>query len=659
QSFLHNSKFDDFHPIRANNGLIFHTLKNDKTKAEHLHKGVFIPQWETTYTGVNIIEKPFYSKKESYKINQKRLYQRGDFAFSDNDAMTYFAECYTQNKENNYPVMVYQLYQSPTNQNGKNAVLLPFNHKKYSIIHPFMSGDTLYFASDMPDGFGGMDLYFTVFKNENWTKPQNLGEAINTAKDEIFPFFNKKTNQLYFTSNGHTGLGGLDIYYALPFDEVYKNNVPVNLGAPINSQYDDHGFIFYKKKHGYFASNRPNGKGGTDIYSCLKIKNEALPQPKKDKTKEIVNAPMATITWLSPKEDYSSIAKNHFNKKLKIELAINSNRDFFCTDIKIFVNNEEIKQGKSGDCGDNTEGSKKVKNGYLLNYEQTIEFSTKGNFNIVVKLYRFGEIIGESRMLKMNYKPQKINMHILAIGTSNKNLQYATNDAKDIVKTFKTQEKILYNKVYGRVQLNDDANASPISKGLNIFKNDYKNGQILSRDIVLIFISSHGYASENGTFYIQPNNFDKTDLEYSAIPFQIIKGRLDSLKCTKILIMDACHSGSELASSDKGDDENAEAARVLAELLKPRDSWVVMSSSGKEKSWESAKWQNGAFTEALLEGLSGLADVNNNGYISIEEWFGYAAKRANQLSTKEIGAPQRPQIYVEGDKIKGLDIFKY
>lgn len=659
EPFAHNSPLDDFRPIKASNGIIFHTLKNDRTNAEHLHEGVFMPSWNTSYTSVSVFEKPLYSKLESYTIKPNRLHERGDLTFSSNDVITYFTECYTENKKDSKPFPVYQLHQSLTNENGENAVLLPFNSMDYSIIHPFMSGDTLYFASDKPGGFGGMDLYFIIFKNENWSEPQNLGKAINTPKDEIFPFFNKKTNQFYFTSNGHAGLGGLDIYYALPFDMDYKDNIPVNLGAPINSQYDDHGFIFYEKKHGYFASNRPNGKGGTDIYGFSKIKKEALPQPKKDKTKVIANAPKATIIWISPKEDYSLIGKNHFDKKLKIELAANSNTDFFCTDIKVFINEEEYKHGKSGGCGDNTAKSKRVKNGYLLNFEQIIELKTKGNFEIVVKLYKFGEAIGESRTLKVSYEPQKINMHILSIGTSNKNLKYAADDAKDIVKAFKTQENILYNKVYSRLQLGDDANLIPIGIGLSSLQHSFKKEQITSRDIVLVFISSHGYVSEKGDFYIQPNDFNKTQLKYSALPFDDIRRTLDSIKCKKILIMDACHSGSELGSSDKDEDENIEAAKVLYELLKPRDNWVIMSSSSIEKSWESSLWQNGAFTEALLEGLTGLADVNKNGYISIGEWFDYAAKRANELSLEIIGTPQMPQISLKDKEYRKLNIFKY
>jgi tetratricopeptide (TPR) repeat protein len=658
-SFPHNSVLDDFRPIKANNGIIFHTLENDKINAEHLHESVFIPSWKCSYTSIRVSERPLYTRLEPYEMKPNRLHERGDLTFSSDDVMTYFTECYIENKKKNKPFPVFNLYQSLTNKNGKNAIRLPFNSNDYSIIHPFMSGDTLYFASDKPGGFGGMDLYFIIFKNERWSKPQNLGKAINTPKDEIFPFFNKKTNQLYFTSNGHAGLGGLDIYYALPFDNDYKNNIPVNLGVPINSRYDDHGFIFYKKKHGYFASNRPSGKGGTDIYGFLKIKKEALPQPKKDKTLVSNNEHIGTMTWISHQDDYSIQAKSHFDEKLKIELVASSNSDFFCTDIKLFINGEEYKSGKAGDCGDFTDKSKKINNTYTLNYEQEVTLSKQGNYKIVAQLYKFGETIAESRVLNISYKPQKINMHILSIGTSNKSLKYAENDAKDIVNAFETQENVLYNKVYHRLQLGEDTEALAISKGLNSLKNSYAKGQIASRDIVLVFISSHGYASENGTFYIQPNNFDKTELEYSAIPFNLIIDRLDSIKCAKILILDACHSGIEVGSLDKGDDENTEAARVLFNLLQDRDAWVIMSSSSKEKSWESEKWQNGAFTEALLEGLKGKADANRNGYISIGEWFYYAKKRARELSGTVSKIPQQPKIGVKDKKIRTLEIFKY
>lgn len=143
-----------------------------------------------------------------------------------------------------------------------------YNSDEYSVGHPAFTGNgrILFFASDMPGGYGGTDLYMVnrISKN-SWTKPINLGPNINTEGDEMFPFYEDRNKLLFFASNGKHGLGGLDVYvaHATPhgFEEVK------NLGAPINSSADDFAFIIDKKlKTGYFSSNRAEGKGGDDLY---------------------------------------------------------------------------------------------------------------------------------------------------------------------------------------------------------------------------------------------------------------------------------------------------------------------------------------------------------------------------------------------------------
>src|SRR5690606_31339704 len=96
------------------------------------------------------------------------------------------------------------------------ATSLPFNNRfKYSVQHPALSpdGNILYFASDMPGGFGGMDLYYSEKTNQTWSAPVNCGNTINTAEDEVFPFI-RKDGKLYFSSRGHITIGGLDIFSA-------------------------------------------------------------------------------------------------------------------------------------------------------------------------------------------------------------------------------------------------------------------------------------------------------------------------------------------------------------------------------------------------------------------------------------------------------------
>lgn len=144
----------------------------------------------------------------------------------------------------------------------------PYNSDKYSVAHPTLSPDnkTLYFVSDMPGGLGETDIYKSEWVNGNWGKPVNLGPTINTAGKEMFPYVDKN-GILYFSSNGHSGIGGLDIYAASPVNNSGEYKI-INVGEPLNSSYDDFGLVFDPEKlSGYFTSNRPGGKGDDDNYS--------------------------------------------------------------------------------------------------------------------------------------------------------------------------------------------------------------------------------------------------------------------------------------------------------------------------------------------------------------------------------------------------------
>lgn len=162
-----------------------------------------------------------------------------------------------------------KLYSS-VNRNGKWVDIqdLPFNSNEYSVGHPAFSFDNtkMYFVSDMPGGYGGTDIYVVEFSNGQWGTPVNMGKEINTEGNEMFPFAAEGDN-LYFSSDGHEGLGGLDVFVAELKDGIAYKGVQ-NAGAPINSEKDDFGFITDKgRTTGYFSSNRKKGISDDDIYS--------------------------------------------------------------------------------------------------------------------------------------------------------------------------------------------------------------------------------------------------------------------------------------------------------------------------------------------------------------------------------------------------------
>jgi outer membrane protein OmpA-like peptidoglycan-associated protein len=143
-----------------------------------------------------------------------------------------------------------------------------YNNSEVSIAHPSLSvdGRKLFFVSDMPGGYGGTDIYVCKEQGGQWSEPENLGPAINTPFNESFPFV-AADGTLFFASNGHPGLGGLDVYASLPGTGGAYSGV-INVGAPVNGPKDDFGFIIDATgSRGYFTSNRPGGVGDDDIYA--------------------------------------------------------------------------------------------------------------------------------------------------------------------------------------------------------------------------------------------------------------------------------------------------------------------------------------------------------------------------------------------------------
>lgn len=152
--------------------------------------------------------------------------------------------------------------------------LLPFNIDTVAFAHPAINatGDVLYFTSKLPGGYGGKDIWMSTYdkKGKAWGQPVNLGPSVNTQGDEMFPYMADDDKTLYFSSNYHLGMGGLDIFKAEKDASGKFTKAPENLKYPMNSAGDDFGIVFEGKKiRGYFTSNREGGKGSDDIYSFV------------------------------------------------------------------------------------------------------------------------------------------------------------------------------------------------------------------------------------------------------------------------------------------------------------------------------------------------------------------------------------------------------
>ena len=236
------------------------------------------------------------TKVEVFSRTLNTKYHEGPMTFFKDESKVIFTR-------NNYNKGKFQKSKEGTNKlklymadlkDGKwsNVRELPFNSNDYSTGHPALSPDNtrLYFVSDMAGGAGGTDLYVVDYHGDNnWGTPVNLGHEINTEGNEMFPFMDANGN-MYFASDGHEGLGGLDVFFAEMKDGIAYRGVH-NLGAPINSDKDDFGLICNaERSSGYFSSNRKQGIFDDNIYGFIKTCKQLQITVYDAETKEPIEA---------------------------------------------------------------------------------------------------------------------------------------------------------------------------------------------------------------------------------------------------------------------------------------------------------------------------------------------------------------------------------
>ncbi len=275
-----NSKFSDFAPVLLDSTqLVFASAQDSSQFLNKKYKWNDQPYLDLFVAKINAESKEVKDAvKFSKQINTK--YHEASVAFSpDNETMFFTRNNYGKKlRRDNNGVNHLKIYRS-TKVDGEwtEAVEVPFNSDDYSTGHPAISpdGKKLYFVSDMPGTIGLTDIFVVdILGNNTFSEPKNLGPEINTERKEMFPFINN--NKLYFSSDGHTGLGGLDIFEA-EYSEEEGFQKATNLGKPFNSNKDDFSFIIDEEKQkGYFASNRIDGKGDDDIYSFERLEPEKV-----------------------------------------------------------------------------------------------------------------------------------------------------------------------------------------------------------------------------------------------------------------------------------------------------------------------------------------------------------------------------------------------
>jgi len=354
-----NTELSDFGTTEYETGIVFASARGGGRKY----------RWnEEPYLDLYYVEKTkddTFGEVKSIEGEVNTKFHESSAVFSPNGKYMFF----TRNnyhrlkyKEDDTGINRLQLYRATLNEDGHwdNIHKVHFNSVDYSVAHPTLNvtGTKLYFASDMPGTFGQSDI-FVVDVNDDGTlgEPENLGSSINTEGQESFPFMNTN-GDLYFSSTGFPGLGGLDVFKSEGIDEKIKTgsnrNFPIeNVGKPVNSEWDDFGY--YENlvtKRVYFSSNREGGKGSDDIYTFevpeIKLLVEGVVQDMN--TEELI--PNSTVILYN--EDGVEIARQtvgedayfKFEVDPKKEYLIRVEKEKYTSDEKRFITpnkNQELK----------------------------------------------------------------------------------------------------------------------------------------------------------------------------------------------------------------------------------------------------------------------------------------------------------------------------
>lgn len=271
--FDYNSPYSDFAPSFYKEGLIFSSDRDTGNFARYRHTWNAKDFLDLYKVNADSSSMNKVSKLDEY-VNT-RLHESTSITTKDGQTLYFTRNNLVEGKykKDDKGIIRLKIFRATIMDDGLWGEVeeLPFNSDSYSVAHPALSPDekTLYFASDMPGTLGASDIFMVeINKDRTFGTPVNLGSNINTEARETFPFVTEE-EILYFSSDGHQGLGGLDIFATKIKRKDFNGNI-MNVGEPVNSVKDDFTFIFNEEtRKGYMASNREEGLGYDDIYAFV------------------------------------------------------------------------------------------------------------------------------------------------------------------------------------------------------------------------------------------------------------------------------------------------------------------------------------------------------------------------------------------------------
>lgn len=272
-----NSKYSDYGSFAYNNKIYFASARDTGNFSQRRH--TWTGEYFTNiYDAAIDPETGASSKVKKIKSEINTKFHEASPVFTKDGQTVYFTRNnYLDGKKgkNEEKVTLIKIYSAKLENNKWTKITeLPFNSNNYSTAHPALSPDekTLYFASDMPGAAGQSDLFkVSINGGGSYGTPINLGNTINTEGKETFPYVTSE-NEIYFSSDGHPGIGGLDVFVGNIENDGTISNIQ-NIGTDVNSPKDDFAYsIDPVSRRGYFSSNKDGGQGSDDIYKFIETK---------------------------------------------------------------------------------------------------------------------------------------------------------------------------------------------------------------------------------------------------------------------------------------------------------------------------------------------------------------------------------------------------
>jgi len=259
-----NTMYSDMSPTVYKKGIVF-SSNREGVYIKAKSRVTDLPYYRLYYS---IYDESWSTPAQLFSSTADYIHE-GKSAFDNNFNDIYYTRTtYTEGSPNQRGMSIYKTEKDSVG--WSIPTMLNFGESSYTNCHPHISadGNMFLFSSNMPGGFGGMDLYISIKTDSVWTKPINLGPQINTRENEIYPCI-VNNNKIYFSSNGHVGMGGYDLYVTEFLNGSWVT--PQNMYPPVNSSYDDYSITFKNGENsGFFSSNRVDGKGKEDIYMFIK-----------------------------------------------------------------------------------------------------------------------------------------------------------------------------------------------------------------------------------------------------------------------------------------------------------------------------------------------------------------------------------------------------